>query len=190
MRGLVGSALPPVSQSLKMSLLQASGYARRDVEILMLVLNHPALLERYAEDLAHLDLGHADLRRLRDVLVDLADERTADHARLKASIDARGLGPLRRGIELFAEKLPHWCRTPQAALDDAGLVLHQALGLHRKARELHKELKIAEIAYGRDQTERNFARIRELLGLLSTVEGTEATIEGFGIQSGHRPSDV
>ena len=191
LRGLVGAALPPMSESLTRTFVLAkASYSRRDVEILMLTLNHPALLEQNAEHLAHIDFGHADLEKLRDLLVDLSDGRSNDHLELKAAIDSRGYRDLRQRIEVFAEKLPHWCRSPQAAISDAELVLHQALALHRKARELHRELKDAELAYGRDQTELNFARIRDLKGLISTVEGTEATIEGFGIQSGHKPLDV
>ena len=191
LRGLVGSALPPMSESLtRTGLLVRTAYSRRDVEILMLLLNHPALLEHHAEDLAHIDFGHADLEKLRDLLVDLSDERSNDHISLKSAIDSRGFADLRARIEAFSERLPHWCRSPHAAASDVDLVLGQALALHRKARELHKELKEAELAYGRDQSERNFARIRDLLGLISTVEGTEATIDGFGLQSGHKPVDV
>ncbi len=191
LRGYVDSALPPISESLSRTFHLARGaFARRDVVILMLVLNHPALLERHAEDLAHFEFGHADLTQLRDALVALSAEPPQDHQSLKAAIDARDGGELRRRIEAAAEKLPDWCSSPEAADADADLVLRQALALHRKARELHRELKDAEIAFGRDATERNFARIRDLQGLVSAVEGTEATVEGFGTLSGHKPPDI
>lgn len=191
LRGYVAAALPPMSASLAKTFhLAPTSLARRDVEIMTIVLNHPQLLERHAEELAHLDFAHADLRLLRDVLVDLSIDPPSDHAALKAAIDARGCAELRRRIEVSAAKLPHWCMSPDADLADADLVLHQALALHRKARELHRELKDAELACGRDDTERNFARIRGLLALIATVEGTEATVEGFGVSSGHKPADV
>ena len=82
-------------------------------------------------------------------------------------------------------------KVEKAAADaDAELVLGQALALHRKTRELHRNLKDAEIAFGREATERNFARIRDIQGLVSALEGTEATVEGFGTLSGHKPPDV
>ncbi len=190
-RGLAGTPLPPMSQSLTMTPhWLRSAFAQRDVEILMLVLNHPALLERHAEELAHFEFGHADLTRLRNALVALSAEHPQDHMSLKAALDACGCGDIRQRIELAAEKLPHWCMSPEAADADAELVLGQALALHRKTRELHRNLKDAEIAFGRDATERNFARIRDIQGLVSALEGTEATVEGFGTLSGHKPPDV
>ena len=43
------------------------------------------------------------------------------------------------------------------------------------------------MALGQDNTEANYARLRDVKARLSTIDGTEALIEGFGDQSG-RPS--
>ncbi len=191
LRGYVAATLPQMSASLARTFhLTPGALARRDVEIVTILLNHPALLERHAEDLAHLDFDHADLRGLRDVLVALSIDPPLDHLSLKAAVDSRGCGELRHRIEAVAAKMPHWCKSPEADIADADLVLHQALALHRKARELHRELKDAELAYGRDTTDQNLARIRGLLSLIATIEGTEATVEGFGTLSGHKITDV
>ena len=191
LRGLAGTALPPLSESLTKTAHWLRGtFAQRDVELLVLLLNHPALLERHAEELAHLDFRHADLTRLRDALVALSAEPPQDHQSLKAAVDAQGCRELRGRIEAAAEKLPHWCMSPEAADEDADLVLRQTLALHRRARELHKELKDAELAFGREASELNFARIRDLQTLVSAVDGTEATVEGFGTLSGHKPPDI
>jgi len=56
--------------------------------------------------------------------------------------------------------------------------------LHRKNRTLNKELKEAERSLGEEFSEENFARLRELRGQLSALDGTEASIEGFGASSG------
>jgi DNA primase len=190
-RGYLDSALPPISESLSRTFhLTRGAFAPRDVEILTLVLNHPDLLEHHAEDLAHVEFAHPDLTRLRDALVALSADPPLDHESLKAAVDARGCGEIRRRVEALAEKAPYWYLRPEAANADAGLVLQQALALHRRARELHRDLKSAEIAFGSDASERNFARIRDLQGLVSAVEGTEATVEGFGILSGHKPPDI
>ena len=44
--------------------------------ILVVLLNHPALIAAYAEDLAHLDLTSPDARRLRDALIRQGEETT------------------------------------------------------------------------------------------------------------------
>jgi DNA primase len=56
--------------------------------------------------------------------------------------------------------------------------------LHRKNRTLNKELKEAERALGDEPSEQNFARLRGVQGRLSAIDGTEASIEGFGASSG------
>ncbi len=191
LRGYVASALPPPSQSLAQTAhLQRGVLAPRDVELLTLLLNQPVLLERHAEDLAHIDFDHADLSRLRDVLVGLSAEIFDTHMEVKQAVDAHGCADLRHRLERAAAKLPHWCTSPDADLADAELVFRQVLALHRKARELHKDLKLAELALGREATEQNFSRVRDLLDRLGIVEGTEASVEGFGTLSGHRPGDV
>ena len=56
--------------------------------------------------------------------------------------------------------------------------------LHRRTRTLNRELKDAERALGDDPSEQNFAWLRDVQGRLSAVDGTEASIEGFGVLSG------
>jgi DNA primase len=56
--------------------------------------------------------------------------------------------------------------------------------LHRRTRSLNRELKDAERALGDDPSEQNFAWLQDVQGRLSAVDGTEASIEGFGILSG------
>jgi DNA primase len=59
--------------------------------------------------------------------------------------------------------------------------------LHRRTRSLNRELKDAERALGDDPSEQNFAWLRDVQGRLSAIDGTEASIEGFGVLSG-RPA--
>lgn len=58
------------------------------------------------------------------------------------------------------------------------------VALHRKTRSLNRELKDAERALGDDPSEQNFAWLRDVQGRLSAIDGTEASIEGFGVLSG------
>jgi DNA primase len=56
--------------------------------------------------------------------------------------------------------------------------------LHYKSVQLNKELKAAELALGDDPSEETFERLRDIQSQITTVDGTEALIEGFGSLSG------
>ena len=58
--------------------------------------------------------------------------------------------------------------------------------LHRKSRSLNKELKDAERALAEDASDAHLNWLRDVQGRLSALEGTEATIEGFGVLSGRK----
>jgi hypothetical protein len=61
------------------------------------------------------------------------------------------------------------------------------LALHRRNRALNKELKEAERALGEELGEQNFAWLRDVRAQLLSLQGTEASIEGFEALSG-RPA--
>ena len=153
-------------------------------------MNHPVLLDRHAEDLVHLTFGNPELARLRDLMVELLSDHFADHESFKAALDASGAGELRRRVQAFAERAPLWSTRPSAALEDAEQSLHQALALHRKARELNKDLLETASALGREDSESRFAQLRDLQAQLSAQDGIEASIEGYGLLSGHKPIDA
>jgi len=64
------------------------------------------------------------------------------------------------------------------------LTWKQLIALHRQWHSLTRELKDAETALGQDNTEANYARLRDVKATLASIEGTEALIEGFGASSG------
>jgi DNA primase len=75
----------------------------------------------------------------------------------------------------------------EAADADADEVLKQALSLYRRTRALHRELQLAELALGKDSSEANLGRLKDIQAQSSALGGIEAAAEGFGAQSG-RPS--
>ena len=77
-----------------------------------------------------------------------------------------------------------WGSQPQAAHDDVLQTWKQLVALHRQWHSLTRELKDAEMALGQDNTEANYARLRDVKARLSSLDGTEALIEGFGASSG------
>lgn len=153
--------------------------APRDVAILAIAMTHPDLLARHAEEIAALDFANRRLSALRDRLLDLAAEPNA--AALAEALGGAGLAGERDRILRLAAKGPDWrLLKPEAPESDVELVLQQSLALHRRARALNKELKLAEKALADDFSEQNFARLRDLRETLANLAGAEAMIDGFG----------
>ena len=83
---------------------------------------------------------------------------------------------------------------PEADSSDAEHALRQTLALHRKARALNRELKLAEKALAIDAdpeiNEQNFGRLRDIKENLADLANAEAAIEGFGELSGRKAPPV
>jgi DNA primase len=77
-----------------------------------------------------------------------------------------------------------WQSSAETAEADAETGLRHALALHYKSVELNRALKAAEMALGDDPSEETFERLRDIQNQITTVDGTEALIEGFGSLSG------
>ncbi len=185
------AAAPQIGLGLAKSPLmhqKSVGPSGRETVILLILLNHPNLLEGYGEALAELELASADTHALKEKLLDLwGHGALTDHAELHAEIERCGLGPARRRLEAFKAHASLWIISPEAADTDAEEALKQALALHRKMRALNREMKSAEAALAQDGSESNLARLRDIQEQLTALAGTEAAVEGFGVASG-RPS--
>jgi DNA primase len=165
------------------------GMPMREALILLVLINHPALIGAHAEDLAHLDLTSAEARRLCDFLIRHGGE-TADASELESEVDCAGYEPLRRRLQNLTALSSLWSVRPEASDADAEATLKQALVLHRRSGALHTELQRAEAALAQEASEHNLARLRDIQAQLSALEGTEAVIEGFGEASGRHRRDL
>jgi DNA primase len=186
-QGYVSS--PPVASPAlqKTAVFSGGGGAHlREAQILLTLVNHPALLARRVEDLVELEFEGRDAGRLRNALTALAGEPFEDAGQMAAGLEVMGLGPELARLRAMDAVASLWCVAPEAAEEDAEQALRQALALHRRARALHKELKSAETALGQDATEQNLDRLREIQSELATLEGREAALEGFGLMSGRQ----
>jgi DNA primase len=168
----------------RQGLVGAPRDAPRDIVILAIVLNHPDLLERHIEEIAGLDFSNRSLTAFRDRLLAAALDPPGAHA-----TETAGLSGERDRILHLASRMPvWWCLRPEADLSDADQVLRQTLALHRKARALNKELKLAEKALaadaGAEVNEQNFAKLCDIKGDLADLANAEAAVEGFGELSG------
>ncbi|HEX4298269.1 MAG TPA: DNA primase, partial [Devosia sp.] len=157
----------------------------REAVILVSLINHPALAESRLEPLAGLEFGSPAGRKLSAALIELimADhDVTADD--LRATLGARGFGPQIEKMEGLLRAQGVWQVLADAAELDAETGLRHALALHYKSVELNKALKAAENALDVDWTEDSFRVLQDIKNQITTVDGTEALIEGFGSLSG------
>ena len=170
---------------------------RREALILQATINHPRLLHDHLEELAAAEFRHADTQKLKGALIDVfahhfADDFSkeggadakAERAALATELTRRGFAELLKRIERTITTPAVWGAGPQAAGADVLLTWKQLIALHRQWHSLTRELKDAETALGEDNTEANYARLRDVKATLASIEGTEALIEGFGASSG------
>ncbi len=159
----------------------------REALILFALINHPWLLENHAEELAELEFHHPDADRMRRAVLEaVADHEAVDTHALRTAIDKRNLGTLLARLEAPLSHGADWPARTDAAPEDVRPWWTHVVTLHRKSRSLNKELKDAERALAEDASDANLNWLRDVQGRLSALEGTEATIEGFGALSGRK----
>ncbi|WP_375451484.1 DNA primase [uncultured Devosia sp.] len=157
----------------------------REAAIILSLVNHPPLVEGKFETLAALDFetpaAHKVLSEILAVVVRHHDISPAD---LMSALGARGYGPALDRMARVLNQQGVWQITAETAQIDAETGLSHALALHNKKVQLNKDLKAAEAALGEDPSEQTFERLRDIKNQITTVDGTEALIEGFGSLSG------
>jgi DNA primase len=170
---------------------------RREALMLQAALNHPWLLHEHMEELAEAEFHHADTQKLKSALIDVfahhsagefsqgsGNSDEAGRAELVTELDRGGFGGLLARIESSITTLSVWGARPQAAREDVLLTWKQLVALHRQWHSLSRERKDAELALGLDNSEANYARLLDVEARLSSLDGTEALVEGFGASSG------
>ncbi len=175
---------PPVASQSLLRVLRPGGAALppREALILLILLNHPGLVERHLEAVAEIDFANKDAGALRDHLLGYAGEGEIGGQRRRA--EAAGFADILQRLDALAAHASHWYVSASAAEADAEEVLRQALTLHRRARTLNKDLRRAEEDLASNASEANLARLNDIKEQLLALSGTEATIEGFGAASG------
>ncbi|HTV33113.1 MAG TPA: DNA primase [Methylocella sp.] len=187
---------PLVSPTLAASSLFRPGrknFPPREGLILLLLLNHPGLIGAHLEELAELLFISHETGSLRDLLLAhvsgasptvALDGPGLEPASLRVVAEHAGFAATLQRLDILAAHGSHWYLKPDAAEADAEQVLIQALNLHRRAGALHKELQLAELALGKDSSEANLGRLKDIQAQLSALGGIEAAVEGFGVLSG------
>jgi DNA primase len=174
---------------------------RREALILQAALNHPWLLHDHLEELAAAEFRHGDTQKLKGAVIDAfahAAEtfgHSSEHAEnqrteLHAELLRRGFANVLSRIERTITTPSVWGARPGAAPADVLLTWKQLVALHTQWHSLIRELKDAEMALGQDNSEANYARLCDVKARLSTLDGTEALVEGFGAPSGRIPRSL
>ena len=178
-----------VSDTLRNSRLLKPGHLAdatpREATIILSLVNHPALVEDKFETLAALDFDTPIAQKVMSEILSLMvrhHDISADD--LASALGVRGHGPTLERMRDVLSRQGVWQTGAEIALGDAEIGLSHALALHNKKVQLNRELKAAEAALGEDPSEETFERLRDIKNQITTVDGTEALIEGFGSLSG------
>ncbi|WP_240233858.1 DNA primase [Devosia lacusdianchii] len=157
----------------------------REATIILSLVNHPALVDDKFEILAALDFETPAAQKVMSEILGLVvrhhDISSAD---LRSALGVRGHGAALDRMADVLNRQGVWQIASEIALVDAETGLSHALALHNKKVQLNRELKAAEAALGEDPSEETFERLRDIKNQITTVDGTEALIEGFGSLSG------
>ena len=190
----VGRGGYQVSSSLKKTLAPnsaATGVASREAVIIAGLINHPELVERHLEDLAEIDLTSKVVRRILDVVMSqITADPEIENVALRNALAKSGCETELAQIDHIVRQQGIWQVTPEADSQDAEVGLNHALALHYKSHRLNRELKAAELALGSDPSEESYERLRDIQNQITSVDGTEALIEGFGSLSGRSTRDL
>jgi DNA primase len=187
-RSLPGEAYAVVSPQLAASPVHRGhrgAMPRREALILQAAINHPWLLHEHLEELAAVELRHADATRVKSELIDIFAHNGAIEAETMAGeLVRRGLASAVTRIQNAITTPSVWGAGPQAAPDDVLMTWKQLVALHRQWHSLTRELRDAEQALGQETTEANYSWLQDVKARMSLLDGTEALIEGFGASSG------
>ncbi|WP_127142612.1 DNA primase [Pelagibacterium montanilacus] len=191
-RGGAGGGRSPrmmVSDTLRNSRLLKGGPAPdvipREAVIVMSLVNHPELVQARLEALAEIEFQSLPARQVMAVLLDLVTVHPdLGPNGVGEALVARGFGPMLERMRSVLSRQGVWQTEAESAQIDAETGLKHALALHYKSVRLNRELKAAELALGEDLSEHSFERLRDIQNQISSVDGTEALIEGFGSLSG------
>ncbi|MBI1261161.1 MAG: DNA primase [Rhizobiales bacterium] len=158
--------IPPVSPELRRSSLatdNAGAERSREGLMVLIMLNHPELLDFYSEEFAAVEIRNAALDRLRNEIIDIAAlNAPLDREALRGHLTDRDLAEIARRLEgtpAFKNERFAW---PDASPEKARSGFLHVLARHRRQVILEVELKAAERALAEDMTEENLARLRDI----------------------------
>ncbi len=159
---------------------QPAGLPRREVLLILALLNHPWLIDEFLEDVAAIQFEAPALQALRDRMLCIYYERNPlDNEGLHNQLEKSGHANLLAQVKHAITHNSDWDTQPHTSREDVLTGWRHRLAMHRKAVELKRELESAEKAYSLEQSEENYLRLQDLSMQVLGADGAEASIGGY-----------
>jgi DNA primase len=146
----------------------------REALLMKALLNHPAMLEDHAEEIATLEFRSPAIRRLRDALLSAtAEQNSLDRAAVRTQLQRTSLYKV---VELVERAVTHRSdrfAEPDAEPAEVEAGWRHALALHIRQSGLVKALKAAQRSWDEEGSEDALARICEIQRQLASTEQLE-----------------
>ncbi|HXF53111.1 MAG TPA: DNA primase [Hyphomicrobiaceae bacterium] len=150
----------------------------REALLMRALVNHPWLVERYAEEVAALELTSPPMQRLRDALLMCAGaEKSLDSAALHSQLERSGLHKVLDLIERANTHRSDRFAEPNADPAEVEAGWRHTLALHNRQTGLSRALKAAERAWHEEGSEEALARIREIQRQMASPNDVEFPTE-------------
>ncbi len=178
-----------VSEALKNSRLLnpnlGGQISAREAVILFALINHPDLIETQMETIAQIEFETPKAQEILSAIIDASYVNEEEKSEtLSDSLIEKGFETELKNMQKLLNEYGIWQTGQKIAKNDAQTGLKHASDLHYKLVALNKELKTAEIALGNDLSEENLEKLLDIQNQITSIDGTEALIEGFGSLSG------
>jgi len=126
--GVAHTPMPPIR------LAERRPESQREIFILAGLLNHPRLIDAWAEEIAALEFSSSALAAFRSRLLDVALAADPEAGSLTQALAAAGLAAERERIVSLAGRMPSgWCIAESAVAIDVETGLRQSMALQRKS---------------------------------------------------------
>ena len=191
---LPGGPISASASLLKSGLVAGDGASlpHREALILATMVNHPHLIEDYAETISALELTSTALSRLRDGLLSAqAAEKVLDRPAIRSQLSKLGLD---RVIDQVEKSITHRCdkfADPETGHDEVEAGWRHTLELHQRELGLRNALEAAERLWHAEESEDAFNRILELKQQMDRLNSAdpEPTVPTSG-ETGTKQSDA
>ncbi len=151
--------------------------SRQEAGLMLCLVNHPALAEEFAEELAQVTLSDLQLDKLRlELLKICAQTQGLDSAALRGHLRVTGLSGALAVLDRPEMRAHDGFARPGAEAERARRGLLQVLARLRRG-EWRAQLDEAERAWVEDPTEANWARWQDLIEASQRADAEIATVE-------------
>lgn len=156
----------PASHSLVNSpLMQGKSHKKDNHEpvIMVMLLNHPWLLETEDEHVASLKFTTEAAEKLRNAILEAHFiENSLDRTALQSHLERQSLAEQASHMQSAVTQNGPKYAQPDASRAEALQGWQELMRRHHKAEELRKELRAAEQAYREEENQQNFERLKSL----------------------------